>query len=194
MTAEDVRSATRCSHVAQRKLKNTIGTGVVVAIGVLRTTHTPDHSTWTVVRHGACHALELASGRSSHTLNFFRRPFCNFFTDLIHTPNAGADELFVFPTVFEDVPENTPDQSHVRTRTETHIFISMRRCSGETRITNDQRRVVLFFGFQNMEQRYRVRFGRVTTDDKDRFRVMDVIVAVGHGAVAPCICNTCNRC
>ena len=38
-----------------------------------------------------------------------------------------------------------------------------------------------------------MRLGRVATDHEDRFGVVDVVVAVGHGAVAPCVRNTRNR-
>jgi len=37
-----------------------------------------------------------------------------------------------------------------------------------------------------------MRLGRVAADDKDRLGVVDVIVAVGHRAIAPGVCNTGN--
>jgi hypothetical protein len=38
-----------------------------------------------------------------------------------------------------------------------------------------------------------VRLGRVAADDEDRAGIVDVVVGVGHGAVAPCVRNTGNR-
>ena len=43
-----------------------------------------------------------------------------------------------------------------------------------------------------MQQGHRVRFGRVATYYKDRLAVVDIVIAVGHGTVAPRVRNTCN--
>ena len=40
-----------------------------------------------------------------------------------------------------------------------------------------------------MEQRDGVRLGRVAADDEDGLGIVDVVVGVGHGAVAPCVGN-----
>ena len=65
--------------------------------------------------------------------------------------------------------------------------------AGKARITDDKRRIVLFFGFENVQQGHRMRFGRIASNQEDRLGVMDVIVAVGHGTVAPCVGHTGNR-
>ena len=187
MTAEDVRAAAGGAHVAQGQLQDTIGAGVIVAVAVLRATHTPDDSAGTVVGQGACNALKLRTGRACNTLNFFGGPFCNFVADLIHAPNAGTDEFFIFPAVLKDVPQDAPNQRHVRTGPKAYIFVGMCSCAGKARITHDQGRVVFFLRFQQVQQGNRVRFGRVTTDYKDRLAVVDIVVAVGHGTVAPCV-------
>ena len=132
-------------------------------------------------------------GRAGDTFNFFRRPLGDFFLDLVHAPDAGADELFVLPAVVEDVPQDAPDQRHVGAGTEPHILVSMGRRAGKARVADDQRRVVLLFGFQHVQQRDGVRLGRVAANDEDRFGIVDVVVAVGHGAVAPCVRNARNR-
>ena len=64
--------------------------------------------------------------------------------------------------------------------------------AGKARVTHDNGGVVLLFGAQQVQQGHRVCLSRVTADDEDRFRVMDIVVAVGHGAVAPCVRNTRN--
>ena len=63
----------------------------------------------------------------------------------------------------------------------------------ETRVADNQRRVVLFLGFEKMQQRHRVRFRRVTTDQEDRFRVVDIVVRIGHRTVAPGVGYAGNR-
>ena len=45
-----------------------------------------------------------------------------------------------------------------------------------------------------MKERNRVRLGGVAADDEDGPRVVNVVVAVGHGAVAPCVGYAGNRC
>ena len=192
MAAEDVGTATRGTHVAQRKLEDAIRTRIVVAVGMLRTTHAPDHGAGAVVHQGPGHAAQLGTRCTGDALHLFGSPLGHFGADLVHAPHPGADEFLVFPPVFENVPQDTPDQSHVRARTETHIFVGMGCGACETRVTHDQRRVVLFLRTQNMQQRNGVRLGGVASDNKDRAAVVDVVVAVGHGAVAPCIGNTRN--
>ena len=117
------------------KLKHAISARVVVAVGVLRATHAPNHSARTVVRHRARNALELRTRCASDALDFFRCPLGHFFLNLVHAPNAGADELFVLPTVVKDVPQDAPNQRDVCTGTEAYIFISMcgRACESADR-------------------------------------------------------------
>ena len=193
VAAEDVGAAARCAHVAQSQLQDAVSAGVVVAVGVLRPTHTPDHGAGTVVGQRPGHATQLLTGGTGHTLDFFGRPFGNFGLDLIHPPDTGADELFVFPTVLEDVPQNAPNQRHVRTGTEADIFIGMCGCAGEPRVAHDHGGVVLLFRFEQVEKRHRVRLGRVAADDEDGLGVVDVVVRVRHRTIAPGVCNTGHR-
>ena len=69
----------------------------------------------------------------------------------------------------------------------------MRRSARKPRIADDQRRIVFFLGFQKMQQRHRMRFGRVSADQKDRPRIVNVVVGVCHRSVAPGVGNTCDR-
>jgi len=193
VAAEDVGSATGPAHIAEGKLQDTVGAGVVVAVGVLRATHAPDDGARTVLRHGAGNPAKLRTRHAGHVFNFFRRPLGNFLLDLVHAPDPLADIFLVFPAIFENVPQDAPDQADIRPGTEAHIFIGMGRGSGESGITDDQRRIVDFLGTQKVQQGNRVRFGRVAADDKDRTRIVNVVVGVRHRAVTPGVCNTCDR-
>mmetsp|Transcript_16872 Transcript_16872/g.21792 ORF Transcript_16872/g.21792 Transcript_16872/m.21792 type:complete len:374 (+) Transcript_16872:1501-2622(+) len=104
VTTEDVGTTTFGTHVAKGQLQNAVRTGVVVTIGVLCATHTPDHGAWTIVHQLSSHTTQLLTRSTGNAFNFFWVPAAHFVTDLVHAPNTGADELFVFPTVFEDVP------------------------------------------------------------------------------------------
>ena len=66
----------------------------------------------------------------------------------------------------------------------------MGRGAGEARIDDDQRRVVLLLAFEHVLQRHRMGLGRVAADDEDGLGVVDVVVTVGHGAVAPGVRDT----
>ena len=151
MATENVGATARRAHVPQRELEYAIGASIVVTVGVLRATHTPDHRTRTVVGQCTSNAAQLAARCSGYALNFLGCPFRNFLTNLIHAPNAGTDKLFVLPTVFEDMPQNTPYERYVAPWPEPHIFVSVSGRSGKARIANYQRRVILLFGFQNMQ-------------------------------------------
>ena len=194
VAAEDIGTTARHAHVAKGQLQDAICTCVVIAVGVLRATHTPDHRAWTVVGHGPRNAAQLVAGCARNALNFLRSPFRNFGTNLVHAPNSGADEFFIFPAIFKDVPQKTPNQRHVTTRTHPHVLIGMRRGAGKARVTDDQRGVVLLFGFQDVQQRNRMGLGWVATNQEYSLGIVNVVIAVGHGAVAPCVCHPGHRC
>ena len=107
-------------------------------------------------------------GNARDPFGFLWGPLRDFGTDFIHTVNTLADELLVLPTILEDVPENTPNQSHVRTWTETDELICVRCSTREAWIADDQGGVILLLGLQNVLQRDRVRLGRITADEEDR--------------------------
>ncbi|EFO30422.1 hypothetical protein TRICHSKD4_4013 [Roseibium sp. TrichSKD4] len=192
VATENVGTATSFTHVAECKLQHAVSAGVVVAVCMLCTTHAPDNGARTVVGKCASNALELRPRNTGNALNLFGIPLGNFFLDLVHTPDALANELFIFPAIFKDVPENTPNQSNVGARTEPDIFGRVSCGPGEPRVTNDHRGVVFFLRLQKVQQRYRVRFSGVAADHEDGPRIVDVVVGVGHRAVAPGVGNTCN--
>src|SRR6056297_1006850 len=65
----------------------------------------------------------------------------------------------------------------------------MRRRAGKARVANDEGRVVFFLGLQHMQQAYGMSLGGIAADNEDRLGIVDVVIAVGHGTVAPCIRN-----
>ena len=122
-----------------------------------------------------------------------RVPLGNLGLDLIHAPDALADELLVLPAVLEDMPQNAPDQRHVGARPEADVLVRMGRGPGEARIAHDEGRVVLLLGLQHMLQGDRMSLGGIAADLEDGARIVDVVVAVGHRAVAPGVRNTRDR-
>ena len=65
------------------------------------------------------------------------------------------------------------------------IFGRMRRGSRQSRIDDDDVRPVQLGALENMLQRHRMGFSRIATHDHHGLGVADVVVAVGHRAVAP---------
>ena len=190
VAAEDIRTAARRTHITQSQLQDAVSTCVVVTVGVLSTTHTPNHSTRTIIRQRTCNTLELRSWRSSHTLNFIWSPLGDFSFDVVHAPDTGPDKLFIFPAIFKNVPQDTPDQRDVSAWTETHILVCVSSCSSKAWITNNHWSIVLLFRLHDVLQRHWVCFSRVTTNQENRFRVMNIVVRVRHRTIAPSVRNT----
>src|SRR5690554_552540 len=112
--------------------------------------HTTDHRDRTVIDQGAGYTLMMCAGGAGYPLDFLLVPAFDLFANLLHAVYAGTDEFLVFPAVFEDVPEQSPNQGYVGTGPEAHIFVGMGRRAGEARVTNNKWRVVLFLGFQQV--------------------------------------------
>ena len=168
VATENVSTATGDAHVSESQLQRAVGTGVVVTVGVLCTTHAPDKGARTIVGHQLGYTLQLRAGYAGYTLGFLRGPFCDLGLDILHPVNALTDEFLVFPAVFEDVPHDAPNKTNVRTRAEAHIFVSMRRRTRKAWITNNQWGVVLLLRLQQVKQRNRVCLSRVAADHENR--------------------------
>src|SRR5690606_13244161 len=121
VAAEDVRAAAGYAQVAERQLQHAIGPRVVVGAVVLRGTHAPGQRAGPVVGHRAGDAAQLRAGHAGDALGLLRVPLADLVADLVHAPDALADELLVLPAVLEDVPEDAPNQRHVGAGAEAHV-------------------------------------------------------------------------
>src|SRR3546814_14039776 len=103
--------------------------------------------------------------------------------------STRTDTLFPYTTLFrsavlEDLVEKAPDQGHVGTGAEADVFVGMSGRPREARIADDQRCVVLLLRLQDMQQRNRMRFRGIAADEAHRPRIVQIVVAVRHAAVA----------
>ena len=146
VATENIGAATRRAHVAQSQLQDAVCTRIVVAVGVLRAAHAPNHGAGAIVGKGPGDAAKLGTGNAGHPFGLFGIPLFDFRPDLVQPPDALTDELLVFPAVLENMPENAPDQGNVGARPHLHEFVGMGGRAGETRIANNERRVLLFLG------------------------------------------------
>ena len=101
-------------------------------------------------------------------------------------------KVLVLPAVLEDVPEHAPDQRNVGRRPDPYILGRVRRRAGEARIATIRCAAVDLLP-AGVLHRDRMRLGRVRADEDDRLGVADVVVGVGHGAVAPGVGDARDR-
>ena len=181
------------TDIAQRELKDAQRPHIGGADRVLGDAHAPDQRRGPVLRHDLRHLADLVARHAGHPLDLLRGPFLDLGADLVHAVDALLDIGLVFPAVLEDVPEHPPDQRNVRARPKPDILGRVSRRAGEAGIDDDQVRLVDFLAAQHVLQRNRMGLGGIAADDQDRLGVMDVVVAVGHGAVAPCVRNARDR-
>src|SRR4051812_40299591 len=193
VAAEDVGAAAEHADIAGREQQVAVGADVGGADRVLGAAHAPDEGGGLLLGKSLGHFLHLLAGNAGDALNFFRRPLGDFGADLVHAVDALRDELLVFPAIVEDVVQHAPDHRDVGAGPEPHIFGGMRRGAGEAGIEHEHVGAVDLLAGQDVLQRYRMRFGGIRTHEYDGLRVADVVVGVGHGAVAPGVRNARDR-
>jgi hypothetical protein len=118
-------------------------------------------------------------------LDLGRGPLLGLLADLVHAVDALADELLVLPAVLEDVPQQPVDDRDVGAGPDADVVGGVGRGAGEARVDDDERRPVALLAAQHVLHRHRMRLGGIAADDHQALRVLDVVVAVGHRAVAP---------
>ena len=77
------------------------------------------------------------------------------------------------------------DHRDVGAGADAHILGRMRGGAGQARIDDDEVRAVELLAFEQVLQRHRMRLRRIAAHDDHGLGVADVVVAVGHRAVAP---------
>ena len=87
--------------------------------------------------------------------------------------------------LLEDVPEHPVDRRDVGAGPHPHVLGRVRGGARHPRIDHDHVGAVELLAFENVLQRHRMRLGRIAAHHHDGPGVADVVVAVGHRAVAP---------
>ncbi len=181
------------ADIAQRQLEDAEGPDVGGADRLLGGAHAPDQGRRLVLRHQLDDLAELVAGNAGDAFDLLRVPLGDLGADLVHAVDALADEFLVLPAVLEDMPQHAPDQRNVGAGADADEVGRVGGGAGEARIDDDERSAVMLLGAQHVLHRHRMRLGRVAADDHQRLGVLDVVVAVGHGAVAPCIGDAGDR-
>src|SRR5262245_3797621 len=185
VATEDIGPAPWPADIAGGKEENAARAYVGGTNRVLRLPHGPNEAGRSLLCEHLGHALELLAWHARHALNFFGRPLLDFLANIVHAIDALFDELLIFPTTLEDVPEHAPKNGDVGARAQAHVLRRMGRGARQTRIGDNEVRPVELLALEQMLQRDRMRLGRIAAQEKQRFAVANIRIAVCHGAVAP---------
>ena len=185
VSTEDIGATAGRAHIAERELQNAVGAHVAIADRVLGGSHAPDQRRGLVVGECPSDTAKLRTRNAGDVLNLFGRPLLHLIAHVLHAPDALVDEVLVFPAILENVIENAPDQRDIGAGAEAHELGGMSRGTRETRIADDERRVVLLLGPHQELHGDGMCLGRIAADHEHRLGVLDIVVGVGHGAVAP---------
>ena len=185
VAAEDVGAGAGRADVAGRQQQHAARANVGGADRVLGRAHAPDQRRRLLGREHFGDALELRARNAADALDLFRIPLLDFLARVFQAVDALLDELLVLPAVLEDVPQHAPDHRNVGAGADADIFVRMRGGARQPRIDDDEVGAVELLAFQQVLQRHRMRLRRIAAHDDHGLGVADVVVAVGHRAVAP---------
>ena len=185
VTAEDVGPGAEFADVAGRQECGAERAHVSGADRVLGSAHAPDQRRRLLRGEHLGNALELLARHPGHALNFLGIPLLDFLERVVHAVDTLLDELFVFPSILEHVPEQSPDHRDVGAWAQADVLGRVRGGTGEPRIDHDVIRPVQLLAFEEVLQRHRMRLRGIAAHDDHGLGVADVVVAVGHRAVAP---------
>ena len=185
MAAEDVGAVAEAADIAGGEQQDAERAHVGGADRVLGRAHAPDQRRRLLLGKGLGDPLELRLRNAGDALDLVGRPFLDLLADVVHAVDALLDELLVLPAVLEDVPEHPPDDRDVGAGADAHVVRRMRRSAGEPRLDDDEVRAVELLALDQVLQRHRMRFRRIAAHDDHGLGIADVVVAVGHRAVAP---------
>ena len=185
VAAEDVGAVAEAADIAGGEQQDAAGANVGGADRELGLAHRPDQRRWPLLGENLGDALDLRFRQAADALDLGRIPLLDFLADVVHAVDALLDELLVLPAVLEDVPEHAVDGRDVRAGPHADKFGRVRGRAREPRVDHDVVAAVELVAFDQMLQRHRMRLGRIAAHDDHGLGVADVVVAVGHRAVAP---------
>ena len=128
--------------------------------------------------------------------SFFHLVGCPFGHDVgldsLHAKHTVVDVLFVFPSIFKDVVQQTKQEGDVGAGANANELVGSGSCAREAWIDHDHLAAV-FFGMQHVQHADGVSLGCIRSNVHGALAVLHVVVRIGHGAVAPCIGHTGHR-
>ncbi|MGY3122396.1 hypothetical protein ACVWXQ_006333 [Bradyrhizobium sp. S3.14.4] len=180
-------------HVAGGEQQQAAGADIGGAGGELGLPHRPDQGGRLLFGEQFGDVLDLRLRQAGHALDLLGRPLRNLLPDLIQAIDALSEEFLVLPAILENVPQHAVDRGDMRAGANPDIFGRVRSGPRHPGIDHDHVGAVELLAFKNVLQRNRMGLGRIATHQQDGLGVADVVVAVGHRAVAPGIGYTGDR-
>lgn len=129
----------------------------------------------------------LGLGKSRDSLDFARRPLSCFFTDFFRAIYPLVEEFLVFPAILEDMPQHSVDGCNVSARSNPDVLGCVSSGPCHARIHNNHVGSVELFALKNVLQRDWMCLGGIPSHEQYCLGAADIVVAVRHGAVAPCV-------
>ncbi len=193
VAAENIGAAAGVADIAGGEQQDAAGPDIGRAGRELGLSHRPDQRRRFLFGEDLGDVPDLRLREAGDALDLGGRPLRHLGADLVHAVDALAEEFLVFPAILEDVPEHPVDRRDMGAGTDADIFRRMGRGPRHPGIDDDHVRAVEFLALENVLQRDRVSFRRVAAHDEDGLGIADVVVAVGHRAVAPGIGDAGDR-
>ncbi len=171
--------------IAGREQQDTAGADVRCSDRELGLTHGPDQCRRPILRKYFGDVLDLRFRQAGDALDLVGWPLRHLRADIIQAVDTLANEFLVLPAILENVPQHPVNGRNVGAGTHPHIFGRVRRRSRHPGIDDDHVGAVELLALQNVLQRHRMRLGWIAAHDHDGLGMANVVVAVGHRAVAP---------
>ena len=185
VAAENICSSAGMTDIAGGEQQDATCPHICSSGRKLRLAHRPDQRRRLLVGENFGDMLDLGFRQTGDALDLVRRPFRDFLADILDAIDPLLDKFLVFPTVLENVPEHPVDRRDVNSGPHPDIFGRVRRGSRHSRVDDNEIRAVELLALQNVLQRNRMRLGGVAAHQQNSLGVADVVIAVGHRAVAP---------
>ncbi len=193
MAAENIGAAAGMTDISGGEQQDAARANVCRSDCVLGLAHRPDQARGLLLGEYLGNTFDLRLGKPGDAFHLVRRPFLDFLADVLHPIDPLADEFLILPAVLENVPQHAVNRRNVGARAYPDIFGCVRCRARHPRIDDDHVGAVELLAFKDVLQRHRMRLRRIAAHDHDGLGIADVVVAVGHGAVAPGIGDAGDR-
>ncbi len=180
VTTKYIGAAPGISDIAGGEQQDAARTDIRRAGRELGLSHGPDQRRGLFLGEDFGDMLDLRFRQTRDPFHLVGRPLRHLFADFVDAVDALAQEFLVLPAVFENVPK--------------HNILGGVRCGPRhPGIDNDHVGAVEFLAFKNMLKRNRMRLRGIATHLQNGLGIANIVVTVGHRAIAPGIGDPGDR-
>ena len=193
VTTKYIGAAPGISDIAGGEQQDAARTDIRRAGRELGLSHGPDQRRGLFLGEDFGDMLDLRFRQTRDPFHLVGRPLRHLFADFVDAVDALAQEFLVLPAVFENVPKHPVDRGDMRARTHANILGGVRCGPRHPGIDNDHVGAVEFLAFKNMLKRNRMRLRGIATHLQNGLGIANIVVTVGHRAIAPGIGDPGDR-